>query len=116
MLNFDHIAITVNDLVESINFYVKLGYELQEQFNDNEYKWATLKLGTTRLEIFEPLAKGTPKIEHIAYSFNEDEEVFSIISQLGYSKEELDVFYGNLNRKSFFIEDNSRISIQLIKK
>lgn len=116
MINFDHVAITVKDLEESINFYEKLGYKLQEQFDDEEYRWATLKLGSTNLEIFEPLTKEIAKIEHIAYSFSDEEEVLAILSQLGYSKKDLDIFYGDLNRKSFFIEDNSGLSLQFIKK
>lgn len=116
MLEFDHIAITVSNLDESISFYVKLGYELQEQFNDNEYKWAALKLDVVGLEIFQPLVKVMSRIEHIAYRFNQDDGVLDIVSQLGYSKDMPDVFYGDLNRKSFFIRDNNGISVQFIKK
>lgn len=116
MIEFDHIAITVNSLEESINFYKKMGYELQNQFKDAEYRWATLELGTTRLEIFEPLEIELPKIEHIAYSFTEDEEAFEIARKIGYKVEKSDVFYGDLKRKSFFVKDNNGLSIQLIKK
>ena len=117
MIEFDHVAIRVYDLDESINFYRKLGYQLQEQFHhDKEYKWATLQLGATRLEIFESLTTESSKIDHIAYNFDHEEEVLSMMNQFGYSKEELDIFYGDLNQKSFFIEDNSGLSIQFIKK
>ena len=44
MIDLDHIAITVEDLDESITFYKKLGYELLERFSDEGYNWATLKL------------------------------------------------------------------------
>lgn len=116
MLEFDHVAITVNNLEESINFYKKLGYQLQKQFMDNEYKWATLKLGPSSLEIFEPLNENLPSIEHIAYNFTEDEEAYEIVHKIGYKVDDLNVFYGDLQRKSFFVKDNSGLSIQLIKR
>lgn len=116
MLEFDHVAITTNDLEKTIDFYQKIGYMFQNQFNDDEYRWATLTLGTTRLEIFEPLEKELPIIEHIAYSFNDDEEAYQIAKNFGYQTDQLDIFSGDLNRTSFFIKDNNGISIQLIKK
>lgn len=118
MIQLDHIAITVNDLEKSIKFYENIGYKLQNKFNDQEYKWAELELGATRLEIFEPVnsTKKFSKISHIAYNFTEDEEAFEIATKTGHKVGDSDMFYGDLNRKSFFIEDNSGISIQLIKK
>lgn len=116
MLEFDHIAITVKNLEESIKFYQKLGYKLENIFNDEEYKWATLKLGISGLEIFEPIKKEASKISHIAYSYTEDKEAFEFAKNIGYTQEQLEIYYGNLNRKSFFIKDNNGISIQLIKK
>ena len=51
MIQLDHFAITVNNLEEAIKFYMNIGYKLQNKFNDEEYKWAELDLGATRLEI-----------------------------------------------------------------
>lgn len=116
MISFDHIAITVNDLEKSIIFYTDLGYKLVNQFLDKEYKWATLALGDISLELFEPLVKGLPQIEHLAYSFTDEEEVFDFANRKGFQKEDLDIFFGDLNRKSFFIEDDNGKSIQFIKK
>ncbi|MDE5587154.1 MAG: VOC family protein [Bacilli bacterium] len=117
MLELDHVAITVFDLEKSIHFYQKLGYQLQNQFNDEEYRWATLELSGSRLEIFEPSKKELPKINHIAYSYTDEKEVFQMVKQLSNKEEEsMDIFYGDLNRKSFFIDDNSGLSIQFIKK
>lgn len=115
MIEFDHVAITTNNLEETIAFYEKIGYEFESLFSNQEYRWATLKLGATRLEIFEPLISELPVIQHIAYRFNEEKEVYQIAERLGYKNEKLDIFSGDLNRKSFFIEDNNGISIQFIK-
>lgn len=116
MIQLDHIAVTVNNLEESIKFYENIGYKLQNSFNDEKYKWATLELGETGLELFESVQKEISKISHIAYNFTEEGEALEIANKAGYKVDDSDVFYGDLNRKSFFIEDNNGISIQLIKK
>ena len=115
MLDLDHIAITVKDLEESIAFYKKFGYELLERFSDDGYNWATLKLNNHSLELFQITNNKEKPINHIAYSYDSDEEVIDLIKRLGYKKD-IDIFYGDLKRKSFFIEDNNGKVIQLIKK
>lgn len=103
MLGLDHIAITVNSLDESISFYTKFGYKLIERFSADGYNWATLKLNNHSLELFEMTKKNEENFDHIAYSYDSDEEAVNLINQLGYKKENLDIFYGDLNRKSFFM-------------
>ena len=116
MIKFDHVAITVQNLEESISFYTKLGYKIINQFVDEEYRWSTLQLNNVCIELFEPIEKLESKIEHLAYSYEKDEEALLLAKQFGYEKDDLDIYYGNLNRRSFFIEDCNGISIQLIKK
>lgn len=116
MLDLDHIAITVENLDESITFYKKIGYELLERFSDDGYNWATLKLNNHSLELFQMTNDKEKPINHIAYSYDSEEEVLELMKKIGYENENIDIFYGNLNRKSFFIEDNNGKSIQLIKK
>lgn len=114
MLDLDHIAITVNDLEKSILFYKKIGYKLVEKFDDDEYRWATLRLNNHSLELFESFNK--ENFDHIAYSFESEDDWHGLLESLGYKKDRLDVFFGDLNRESFFITDNNGKSIQLIKK
>ena len=116
MLDLDHIAITVKDLDESIGFYKKFGYELLERFSDDGYNWATLRLNNHSLELFQITNNKEESFDHIAYRYDNDNEVLELIKSLGYKEKNLDIFYGDLNRKSFFIEDNNGKSIQLIKK
>ena len=79
MLDLDHIAITVENLDESIAFYKKIGYELLERFSDDGYNWATLKLNNHSLELFQITNDKEKSIEHIAYSYDSDEEVLDLI-------------------------------------
>lgn len=115
MLDLDHIAITVENLDESIAFYKKIGYELLERFSDDGYNWATLKLNNHSLELFQITNDREKSINHIAYSYDSEEEVLELMKKIGYENKNIDIFYGDLNRKSFFIEDNNGKSIQLIK-
>ncbi len=114
MLDLDHIAITVTDLEESILFYTNFGYSLVERFKDGNYKWATLRLNNHSLELFESSNK--ENFDHVAYRYETEEDYCKLLESLGYCKEKLDVFFGDLNRESFFISDNNGRSIQLIKK
>ena len=53
MLEFDHIALTVTNLEGSINFYKVLGYKVETVFEEEDYRWASLLLGDTSLELFQ---------------------------------------------------------------
>ena len=66
MLDLDHIAITVKDLEESILFYIKFGYELKNSFNNDGYKWATLKLNSHSLELFQMTNDKEKDLEEVA--------------------------------------------------
>ena len=57
MLDLDHIAITVDNLETAIYFYTKFGYKLTAKFEDDGYRWATLKLNNHSLELFENFNK-----------------------------------------------------------
>ena len=109
MIKLDHIALTVNDLDESIEYYSKIGYKLINRFNTDDI-WATLELDNTKLELFQT----KENLNHIAYSYETDEEVKELLKKLNYKKD-IEIFYGNLNKKSFFIEDINKSKIQLIK-
>ena len=114
MLDLDHIAITVDNLETAIYFYTKFGYKLTAKFEDDGYRWVTLKLNNHSLELFENFNK--ENFDHIAYSYENDKEVYELMESLGYKNHDLATFFGDLNRESFFIKDKNGKSIQLIKK
>ncbi len=116
MIDSDHVAFTVKNLEESISFYTSLGYQLINTFYDEEYNWAVLKLNNHSLELFEKKLNIDENLDHIAYNYKDFNEIERLINRLGYKKEDLDVFYGDLNRESFCIRDKDGKTIQLIKK
>ena len=109
MIKLDHIAITVKDLDKSIEYYSKFGYKLINIFNTDDI-WATLELDNIKLELFQT----NENLNHIAYSYETDEEAIELLKKINYKKN-VEIFYGDLNKKSFFIEDINKNKIQLIK-
>lgn len=114
MIRFDHLAITVDNLEVSIKFYELIGYKLINIFEDREYRWANLRLGSIGLEIFQMRDNDSLKIEHMAYSFDERHELLDLLRKM--NKEMPESFYGDLNRETIFIEDIDGKEIQFIKK
>lgn len=122
MFSFDHIAISVTNLERSIDFYQKLGFILDNQFNDGDYKWATLNLNEISLEIF-CYNKNNNKysgdlsktgVHHFALKTKNIDKCIQTIKEI-YTGE-IEVYYGDLNRKSFWIKDPDNIEIQIIEE
>lgn len=121
MFSFDHIAISVTNLERSIEFYQKLGFILDNQFEDGDYKWATLKLNEFSLEIF-CYNKNNNKfsgdlsitgVNHFALNTKNIDDCIQNIKEFYSGK--IEIYYGDLNRKSFWIKDPDNIGIQIIE-
>lgn len=113
MIKFDHSAITVKDLNESIKFYEMIGYKLLNSFADEEYKWCNMELNGISLELFQMRNGNVPSIKHMAYSYETSDELMSLLNKM--DKKMPDAFYGDLNRESIFISDIDGNEIQFIK-
>lgn len=121
MLKFDHIAVSVSNLKKSIDFYQVLEFKLENIFHDEEYDWATMKGQNITLELFcfkntkndyfSDLAK--IGIHHFAFQVPSIDEAILIAKKLNQKPE---IYTGDLNRKSFMIEDPDGIAIQFIEK
>lgn len=114
MIKFDHVAKTVKNLDEAIKFYELLGYKVVNVFDDEDYVWANMDLKGIFLELFQIKKSNLESIEHIAYSYEEKEELLEILNKLG--KNLPNSFYGDLNRETIFIEDIEGNEIQFIKR
>lgn len=113
MIKFDHVALTVKDLDESIKFYERLGYKLLNIFDDEEYRWCNMELNGIGLELFQMKNDSSNPIKHVAYSYDDINELINLLNKMGIKIS--DFFYGNLNRESMFITDVDENEIQFIK-
>lgn len=113
MIRFDHVAITIKDLDESIKFYERLGYKLLNIFDDEEYKWCNMELNGIGLELFQMKKDNSMPIKHLAYSYDERNELIDLLDKMG--NKISDSFYGDLNRESVFITDIDGNEMQFIK-
>lgn len=114
MIKFDHVAKTVKNLDEAIKFYELLGYKVVNIFDDEDYVWANMDLNGISLELFQIKKNTLESIEHIAYSYEEKEELLELLDIL--EKNLPNSFYGDLNRETIFIEDIEGNEIQFIKR
>lgn len=114
MIKFDHVAKTVKNLDEAIKFYELLGYKVVNIFDDEDYVWANMDLKGIFLELFQIKKNNLESIEHIAYSYEEKEELLELLDKL--EKNLPNSFYGDLNRETIFIEDIEGNEIQFIKR
>lgn len=121
MFSFDHVAISVTNLENSIKFYQKLGFVLDKEFDDGDYRWATLTLNDFSLEVF-CYNKNNNKysnnlsvtgVHHFALKVVNIDETIKTIKEI--YKEELEIYHGDLKRKSFWIKDPDNIGIQIIE-
>jgi catechol 2,3-dioxygenase-like lactoylglutathione lyase family enzyme len=80
----DHIAITVRDLQETIDFYAKLGFRLTQRNETPVQTIAFLEAGPARLEVFAPKKTTTPPelgqsdlgVKHIALMVDDVQKAF----------------------------------------
>ena len=56
----DHVAVTVRDLLETIEFYVKLGFKPGARSESPTQTTLFLEAGDARLEIFAPKSRTSP--------------------------------------------------------
>lgn len=119
----DHIAITVRNLQETIDFYGKFGFKLTQRNETPTQTIAFLEAGQARLEVFAPKVTTTPPdlsqsdlgVKHIALK----------VDDVGRSYEEARakgvVFNGEPRRTSMgnlvaFFKDPNGILFQLLQK
>ena len=121
MLQFDHIGITVFDLKKAIRFYQKMGYTVLNIYQEDDYQWAVLSLHHQTLELFQSTKETKERFDHIAYQFDEEEEVLSFLKKTmllpdDVTFDDFEPFLGRLNRKTISIQEGSDFAIQFIKK
>lgn len=130
MFTFDHTAISVNDIEESINFYKKLGFEINKEFHDDNLDIVYLSLDNIRLELFHynehfnlpdyykdnDTNLHTVGNKHFAFRVNNVLETKKWIEEKNLTKEEIQIKKGRTCKAYFFIKDPNGIYIEFIEK
>jgi methylmalonyl-CoA epimerase len=119
----DHIAITVRDLQETIDFYAKLGFRLTQRNETPVQTIAFLEAGPARLEVFAPKKTTTPPelgqsdlgVKHIALMVDDVQKAFEEARAKGvvFNSEPRRTSMGNVVA---FFKDPNGILFQLLQK
>ncbi len=130
MFNVNHIAISVTNMEESINFYKKFGFKPFKEWEaeDESIKINMLKLDDTVLEIFcyqenmklpetaKSIATDLPVIgtKHFALGVENIEKAKTFVIQNNICKN-IDIKVGRLGKPYFFISDPDGILVEIIE-
>jgi len=119
----DHIAITVRDLQETIDFYSKLGFRLTQRNETPAQTIAFLEAGQARLEVFAPKMTTTPPelgqsdlgVKHIALKVEDLRKTYEEAKAKGvvFNSEPRRTSMGNLVA---FFKDPNGILFQLLQR
>ena len=118
----DHVAITVRDLRETINFYEKLGFKPTERNVTPTQTVQFLVSGQARIEVFAPIETKTPPelsqmdlgVKHIALKVEDARKAYEEMKNRGvvFQSEPKRSPMGNIVA---FFKDPNGILLQLIE-
>jgi len=119
----DHIAITVRDLQETIDFYAKLGFKPAQRSETPTQVIQFLEAGQARLEVFAPKEKTTSKelgerdlgMKHIAIKVDDIWKTYEELKARGvvFDSEPWRTSVGNIIA---FFKDPNAILLQLLQR
>lgn len=125
-----HVAISVTEINQSIDFYEKLGFKKVHYFEseDSKVKIAHLKLNELFLEIFEfsdnegSLKYSQDKagadsigVKHLALKTDDIYKTLSLMIEAGLAGESTEVVMGRTNVLYFFIRDPDNIWVEIVQ-
>lgn len=130
MFNIDHIAISVENLEETIKFYNNFGFELYKEYHDDSVDIIMLKFNNIYLEIFHyndssPLPEHATDLlkdlktigtKHFGLNVKDIYETKKWIENRQLTDCEIEIHQGRLGRAYFFIKDPNGILIEIIEE
>lgn len=130
--NFNHVAISVKDMKQSVEFYKKFRFKDFKSWEaeDESIKINMLKLNNTVLEIFcykeytklpetaGSTATDLPVIgtKHFALGVNDINKAKEFVVSNGIVKDEIKINKGRLGKNYFFIKDPNGILVEIIEE
>jgi len=129
MFNIGHVAISVSNMNNSVNFYKKFGFVDFKNYKDENLEITMLKLNDMILELFcynqfdkipehsKELSTDLKTIgtKHFALSVDSIEEGKRFIIENNI-KENVEILKGRLGKSYFFIKDPDGILVEIIER
>ena len=130
MFDVNHVAISVENLDECIDFYSRFGFKVIKEYHDEAVDIVMLKLKRTRLEMFHYLSHSplpahaktiledlqTVGTKHFALGTKDIEKAREFVIKLGCASSDLKIQKGRLGKPYFFISDPNGILVEIIEK
>ena len=130
MFNYDHVAISVENLEKSLDFYKLLGFKPYKEYHDDDTDIVMLRLGQARLEVFhfrdeKQLPEHardlntdlkTAGVKHFCLNVKDVAAAKAWLVENGLADEDAPIKPGRLGRSYFFIRDPNGILIEIIEE
>ena len=130
MFNFNHVAISANNLEETLSFYKKFGFDEYKTYHDDSVDIVVLKLNNMKLEIFyykdrDDLPEHSKDLsvdlktvgnKHFGLGVNNIEEAKKFVEENRICDDEIKIIQGRLGKPYFFIKDPNGILIEIIEE
>lgn len=129
MFDFDHIAISAENLEETLSFYYKFGFVLYKEYHDENVDIVMLEFNSVFLEIFHynenfDLPEHSKELlidlktignKHFALRVKDINEAKQWIEDKNLNNSEIKINKGRLGRNYFFIKDPNGILMEIIE-
>jgi len=132
MFKFDHVALSVSNIKQSLNFYRKLGFSFYKEYNDPTGALSIVLLQNENMTLelfsyknFKPLPEyridNSKDLEvvgtkHLGLCVDDIKQMAKIVVEKGVVDDVPVIKTGRLGRDYFFIKDPDGINIEIIQK
>lgn len=130
MFSFNHVAISVNDLDKTLDFYKKFGFEKYKEYHNDDIDIVMIRLGGTIIEVFhynennklpehsKNLATDLKTIgnKHFAIGVKDINEAKKFVEDNKLNDSEIIIKNGRLGKPYFFIKDPNGILMEIIEE
>lgn len=130
MFSFNHVAISVDNLDKTLNFYKKFGFEKYKEYHNDDIDIVMIRLGGIIIEVFhynennklpeysKNLATDLKTIgnKHFAIGVKDINEAKKFVEDNKLNDSEIIIKNGRLGKPYFFIKDPNGILMEIIEE